>query len=86
MPRYLHVYTVQYIQSFSLKFHLATGDQRRIKNNNNVKQTDKQAKNTLTFMFKVCVIFSASNLVHNTVYDNDSETNENTGTLKPRIQ
>ena len=36
-------------------------------------------------MCKVCIIFSAFDLVHNTVYDNDSETNENTGTLKPGI-
>ena len=36
-------------------------------------------------MFKVCIIFSAFDLVHNTVYINDSETNENTGTLKPGI-
>ena len=37
-------------------------------------------------MFKVCVIFSSFDFVQNTVYDNDSETNENTGTLKPRIK
>ena len=36
-------------------------------------------------MFKVCIIFSAFDLVYNTVYDNDPETNENTGTLKPGI-
>ena len=74
-------YSVIYV-----KFHLATGDQRRIKNNNSDKKTDKQAKNKLTFMFKVCIIFSSFGFVHNTVDDNDSETNENTGTLKPRIK
>ena len=74
-------YSVIYV-----KFHLATGDQRRIKNNNSDKKTDKQAKNKLTFMFKVCRIYSSFDFVHNTVYDNDSETNENTGTFKPRIK
>ena len=37
-------------------------------------------------MFKFCIIFSSFDFVHNTVYDNDSETNENTGTFKPRTK
>ena len=44
------------------------------------KQTNKKKKK-LTFMFKVCIIFSTFDFVHSTVYDNDSETKENTGTL-----